>query len=113
MPMRAPFLPGLLALALAASPAHAQSGGSYAINWSNLSAGGAMFSSGGNYRLGGTLGQADRGTMSGGVYDVMAGFWTPKGTLTVDAPPPTDGATPVAFMAFAPAPNPSRGDIRF
>lgn len=107
------LLLGIFAVTLATSPARAQSGGSYAIDWSNLSAGGALFSTGGDYRLGGTLGQVDGGTLSGGDYDLMGGFWTPTGTLVLDAPPPTEGTAPAAFVAFAPAPNPSHGDVRF
>lgn len=49
---------------------HAQSGGGYDLTWSTLDGGGAMFSTGGGYSLGGTLGQPDAGAASsgGGLY---------------------------------------------
>ena len=38
-------------------------------------AGGYTFSAGGAYSLGGTIGQADAGVMSGGTYTLVGGFW--------------------------------------
>lgn len=58
-----------------ARPANAQSGGGYDLTWNTFDGGGAMFSTGGNYSLGGTIGQADAGTMSGGSYILSGGFW--------------------------------------
>ncbi len=57
------------------APASAQSGGGYDLTWNSIDGGGAMFSSGGAYSLGGTIGQADAGTMSGGAYTLNGGFW--------------------------------------
>jgi hypothetical protein len=57
-------------------PASAQSGGGYDLTWNSIDGGGAMFSTGGNYSLGGTIGQADAGTMSGGSYTLAGGFWS-------------------------------------
>lgn len=34
-----------------------------------------MFSAGGTYSLGGTIGQADTGTLIGGAYALTGGFW--------------------------------------
>ena len=67
----------LLALATMRNfmPALAQSGGSYDLTWNSIDGGGAMFSVGGTYSLGGTIGQADAGTMSGGAYTLNGGFW--------------------------------------
>ncbi len=56
-------------------PASAQSGGGYDLTWNVIASGGATFSAGGNYSLGGTIGQADAGTMSGGKYSLIGGFW--------------------------------------
>lgn len=53
----------------------AQSGGGYDLTWSTIDGGGATFSTGGAYELGGTIGQADAGTMSGGAYGIDGGFW--------------------------------------
>lgn len=55
--------------------ASAQSGGTYDLTWNSIDGGGAMFSVGGTYSLGGTIGQADAGTMSGGGYTLNGGFW--------------------------------------
>lgn len=55
--------------------AHAQSGGGYDLTWSTVDGGGYMFSTGGGYSLGGTIGQPDAGAMSGGNYALVGGFW--------------------------------------
>lgn len=57
------------------SPASAQSGGTYDLTWNTIDGGGATFSTGGAYSLGGTIGQADAGTMNGGSYALNGGFW--------------------------------------
>lgn len=57
------------------APASAQSGGSYDLTWNTFDSGGATFSTGGAFQLGGTIGQADAGTMSGGGYALNGGFW--------------------------------------
>ncbi len=54
----------------------AQSGGIYDLAWSTIDSGGAMFSTGGGYSLGGTIGQPDAGAaLSGGSYTLVGGFW--------------------------------------
>ena len=60
----------LASLFLAPTPALAQSGGTYDLGWNTIDGGGATFSSGGNYVLGGTVGQPDAGQMSGGTIDL-------------------------------------------
>jgi hypothetical protein len=35
-----------------------------------------MFSTGGSYLLGGTVGHADAGALSGGSYTLTGGFWS-------------------------------------
>ena len=75
------FLFVLLALFLiiASSPnthtASAQSGGGYDLTWNSIDGGGATFITGGAYSLGGTIGQFDAGTQSGGAYTLSGGFW--------------------------------------
>jgi len=75
---RFPRFPSLLLTALLfwlSSNAQAQSGGGYDLSWSTID-GGATFSSGGSYSLGGTIGQADAEAMlSGGSYTLSGGFW--------------------------------------
>jgi hypothetical protein len=59
---------------LPAAIAFAQSGG-YDISWWTVDGGGATFSTGGAYSLGGTIGQPDAGELSGGNYTLYGGFW--------------------------------------
>jgi hypothetical protein len=65
----------LLGLLLVTSAALAQGGGGYDLSWSTVDGGGFTFSSGGGYELGGTVGQHDAGSMSGGDYVLSGGFW--------------------------------------
>ena len=69
----------LAALLLVTSVALAQSGGDYDLSWSTVDGGGYTFSLGGDYELGGTAGQHDAGSMSGGDYVLHGGFWTGGG----------------------------------
>ena len=68
------LLLALIALLLA-SVARAQSGGGYDLTWSTVDGGGATWSEGGGYALGGTVGQPDAGVLSGGGYTLAGGFW--------------------------------------
>lgn len=65
-----------VALAIVASAAIAD----YQIGWSTIDGGGATFSTGGNFSLGGTVGQHDAGPsttgqMTGGQFSLVGGFW--------------------------------------
>ena len=82
--------------------ASAQTGGAFDLEDATVDAGGATFSTGGVYRLGGTIGQPDAGALSGGAYALAGGFWsalpaaltpTPTKTGTVE---PTRTATVTA-----------------
>lgn len=53
----------------------AQSDGGYDLTWSTVDGGGYTFSIGGEYSLGGTIGQPDAGEMGGGDYTLSGGFW--------------------------------------
>ncbi len=61
--------------ALFCGAVQAQSGGGYDLTWNTVDGGGATFSSGGVYSLGGTAGQPDAGNHAGGVYSQSGGFW--------------------------------------
>ncbi len=61
--------------AMLASVALAQSGGGYDLTWNTVDGGGATFSTGGEYSLGGTIGQSDAGVLTGGGYTLAGGFW--------------------------------------
>ena len=63
------------------TPASAQSGGGYDLTWNMIAGGGATFSTGGGYSLGGTIGQSDAGTLSGSDYTLAGGFWGGGSTL--------------------------------
>jgi hypothetical protein len=52
-----------------------QSGSGYDLSWYTIDGGGAMFSTGGSYSLGGTAGQPDAGLLTGGGYSLLGGFW--------------------------------------
>jgi hypothetical protein len=53
----------------------AQTGGPYDLSWSTIDGGGHAFSTGGDYSLGGTIGQPDAGLLTGGDYTLGGGFW--------------------------------------
>jgi hypothetical protein len=72
---RTAILLGLAALLLLASVVLAQSGNGYDLTWNTVDGGGHTFSTGGDYSLGGTIGQADAGVLSGGDYALVGGFW--------------------------------------
>lgn len=65
----------MVCLLVLSSSAVAQSGGPYDLSWNTVDGGGVTYSFGGSYILGGTAGQADAGTLSGGIYTLMGGFW--------------------------------------
>jgi hypothetical protein len=58
------------------APAAAQSGGPYDLTWSTVDGGGQMYSAGGAYTLGGTVGQPDAGVLKGSNYTLTGGFWS-------------------------------------
>jgi hypothetical protein len=47
----------------------------YDVAWYTIDGGGAMFSVGGSYSLGGSIGQPEAGSLSGGGYTLNGGFW--------------------------------------
>ena len=57
----------------------------YDLSWNTIAGGGAAFTTGGNYTLGATIGQATAGSLSGGSYVLNAGFWLP-GTYSIYLP---------------------------
>jgi hypothetical protein len=64
-----------LGLALLSLVPIASALGEYDLSWWTADGGGATFSSGGGYALGGTIGQPDAGLLSGGDYTLGGGFW--------------------------------------
>jgi hypothetical protein len=49
--------------------------GQYDLSWNTIDDGGAMFSTGGVFALGGTIAQPEAGVMSGGAFQLAGGFW--------------------------------------
>ncbi|MDX2169088.1 MAG: hypothetical protein SF182_18615 [Deltaproteobacteria bacterium] len=108
---------GLLALLFLPAVALAQRGGGFDLSHNAIAGGGATFSSGGDYRLGGTIGQAAAGPLSGGPYALQAGFWsaalpvappTATATLTaaVNTPTRTSPPSPSATTTHSMTPTP-------
>lgn len=60
----------------------------FAVDWSKISGGGGA-SSGGQFSVSGTIGQHDAGTMSGGNFSLVTGFWSAFVAV------PTPGAPPL------------------
>jgi hypothetical protein len=49
--------------------------GQYGISWWTVDSGGNTLNTGGDYSLGGTVGQPDAGVLEGGGYTLAGGFW--------------------------------------
>ena len=49
--------------------------GGYELSWWTVDGGGQMYSIGGGYEIGGTIGQPDAGVLTGGGYTLGGGFW--------------------------------------
>jgi len=49
----------------------------FTLDWWTADGGGYMFSAGGDFELGGTIGQPDAGAvvMTGGAFELVGGFW--------------------------------------
>ena len=73
---RATFLVALVFLLLAGVVLAADG---YDLSWWTVDGGGATFSTGGGYTLGGSVGQPDAGALSGGDYTLLGGFWLGAG----------------------------------
>lgn len=83
--MRAGVAALLLALAATAA-AGAQVGSGYDLSWSTLDGGGATFSTGGGYTLGGTIGQPEAGQVSNAPYGMTGGFWAAEAKAALFIP---------------------------
>jgi len=67
----------------------------YTVDWWTVGGGGATSSVGGDYSLGGTIGQPAAGTSSGGTYTLSGGFWgggaaVGPGSVSAGPSAPTD-----------------------
>jgi hypothetical protein len=69
------------------------------ITWWTVAGGGETFSSGGNYSLGGTAGQAAAGQpASGGPYTSQGGFWAIPAQTALTPPAPNIVYLPVVVV---------------
>ncbi len=68
------ILPALVLLALSAGAPSALA--QYDLSWFTVDGGGGTFSTGGDFELGGTIGQPDAGVLTGGTYQLEGGFWS-------------------------------------
>src|SRR5262245_3728078 len=86
----------LAALVFLPAVALAQPGGEFDLSHNVIAGGGATVSTGGAYELGGTVGQADAGTRTGGAFVVHGGFWSAElpGALPTSTPTSSPPATP-------------------
>ena len=66
---------GIVILTLALAPAALAQ--EFDLSWWTVDGGGAMFSTGGDFSLGGTIGQHDANplVMAGGDFELVGGFW--------------------------------------
>ena len=58
----------------------------YDLSWWTVDGGGYTFSTGGDYSLGGTIGQPDAGLLAGPGYLLSGGFWSGGGRYRVYLP---------------------------
>ena len=92
-PARFLALAGLLLLvSVATITASTPLDAGYDLSWWTVDTGGATFSSGGGYTLGGTAGQPDAGVLEGAGYTLNGGFWAGGGAA----------AGPPSFSAYLP-----------
>jgi hypothetical protein len=89
---------GLLAtILLACAVARAEE---WDLSWFSVDGGGATFSAGGEWELGGTIAQPDAARLTAGEWVLNGGFWYEAGPAVVSITPsfgPTVGGTPVTI----------------
>lgn len=100
--MALPFVLGLMG-----AVAYAQVAGSFDLSWNTVDGGGGTSSIGGPYSLGGTIGQPDAGTLSGGSFTLDGGFWA----AVAGTPLPTTTSTPSATTTPAATSTPSQATL--
>ena len=87
------------ALALAVSEARAAD---LTLDWYTIDGGGAVWTTGGDFELSGTIGQPDAGpVMSGGDFVLTGGFWTGAAIPPVPCPGDVDGDRDVDLTDLA------------
>jgi hypothetical protein len=81
------------------------------ITWYTFDGGGVSSVTAGSYTLGGTIGQSDAGTLSGGTFTLRSGFWIGGGAASVVGIG-ANGPPEIAFRFYRASPNPVRSQSR-
>ncbi len=95
-------------LTCAAGTASAQ----FSVSRFTIDGGGGTRSTGGNFAVGGTIGQPDAGRLSGSSFTLHGGFWSGGAAVTaVESGTPGDGvdlpiAAALSFRVYPASPNP-------
>lgn len=76
-------------ISIALTISAAASGTDFDLDWFTVNGGGATWTAGGDFELSGTIGQVEAGTLVGGDYDLIGGFW--GGVTGLSAPGDCDG----------------------
>jgi len=84
-------------MVLLGAAAVARSAGGYDLSLWRVAGGGATFSTGGKYRLAGTIGQSDAGQIGAGMFTLGGGFWGGGAAI----PPKIPGPVFLPFTARA------------
>jgi hypothetical protein len=88
--------------------------GDYDVPWYTIDGGGEMFSTGGQYALSGSIGQADAGAMTGGSFSLTGGFWAAPPEAPCPGDLNGDGFRNVSdFTLFAAAYGSHSGDPNY
>jgi len=98
----------LAVVGLLIAAAVALADGPFDLSWYTIDGGGITLSTGGPFTLGGTIGQPDAGTMSGGSFTLDGGFWGSGDGITAVGDDPTrpEGTVPLVYRLYRGAPNP-------
>ena len=80
------------------------------ITWYTFDGGGVSGVVAGSYKLGGTIGQPDAGTLSGGNFTLSGGFWIGGRTQVTGVGP--NEPPKIAFRFYRATPNPVRARSR-
>jgi flagellar hook capping protein FlgD len=81
------------------------------ITWHTFDGGGVSGVAASSYTFGGTIGQSDAGTLSGGNFTLRGGFWIGGGAASVIGIG-ANGPPEIAFRFYRATPNPVRSRSR-
>ena len=102
-------LAGFLVIAAGIANVHAHD----PITWRTMDGGGPARVSAGAYELGGTIGQPDAGSQTGGGYSLRGGFWRGGPAVVTGVSPEPVAALPLRFLRARPNPTRSQSRLGF